>query len=117
VNFSTAVHAFAYAALKANSDDKDAAVAALELVLAGQYSTHTGANGRVMTTAASEGKSFSYTLPANFGPKEITEITFDAIRFLKQHTLTEIEALLFRRRRNVAFSSFGGPCLPGYTCP
>jgi hypothetical protein len=116
VTFSTTVQAFAYSALKANANDKDAAIASLDAVLAGQYTTNTTSNGRVMTSASGEGKAFSYQLPENFGPKEITDITFQAIQFLNQYTLDEINVLLFRRRRNVALASFGGVCIPRF-CP
>lgn len=101
--------AFAYAAFRAASDDRDAAITALDTVLAGQYTLNTTGAGIVMTSVSEANKSFSYTLPQGFGPKEITDTTFAAIQFLQQHTQEELDAGVcfgFRRRRNVAQLGF-----------
>jgi hypothetical protein len=112
VNFSPTVHAFAYAALLAAGNDKDAAVAALGVILQGQYTTNITGAGKLMTSASGEGKAFSYQFPVNFGPKEITDTTFEAIQFLKMYSSDEIDTILFRRRRNSAIATFGAICRP-----
>lgn len=100
------VQAFAYAALKAAGDDKAAAIVSLTTILSGQYTTASSGNGRVMTSVNAGNKSFSYTLPDSFGPKEITEITFQAIQLLSQHTTTELTSMMFQRRRSTARAGF-----------
>ncbi len=66
-----------------------------------------------MISSSAEGKAFSYQLPDGMSVAQIDEATFGAIQYLESHSIDEINADLFRRRRNVALATFGGgPCFP-----
>lgn len=107
---STTVQAFAYAALTQANDDQDAAIAALKALNAGLYTAAATGGGRVMTAATATNKSFQFTLPQDLSPKQLGEFIFQALQLLKTHTAAELEALMFRRRRNVSVAGFGYPC-------
>lgn len=83
------------------------AIEGLKTIYAGRYTTSQSANGKVMVSASGEGKAFSYQLPEGMSVAQIDEATFGAIQYLEAYTLDQINADLFRRRRNVAFASIG----------
>ena len=81
VAFSVLQKSFAYAAVK-TAGTLPAAKAALEAVNSGQYDTAKSSGGVVMTAATEAGKSFTFSFPAAFGPREIMETTFAALQII-----------------------------------
>lgn len=88
------VKKFAYAAYRAANNSRTAAITLLDTVIAGNFTEATEGNGKVMTVSTATNKSFTFTLPTGFGPKEIGQLAFDAIRLLTGLTDANCESSL-----------------------
>lgn len=97
---------FAYAAYRAASNSRADAITALDAVITGNYTSITSGGGRVMTAATATNKSFSYTLPAGYGPKEIGEMAYGAVRFLAGCTDDNVETRLTSFPKTSALARF-----------
>jgi hypothetical protein len=100
------VKKFAYAAYRAALNSRTGAISLLDAAITGNFTSATRGNGRIMTVSTATNKSFTYTLPAGFGPKEIGQLAFDAVRLLSALTDENCESSLIAWPKRAAAVRF-----------
>jgi hypothetical protein len=96
---------FVFAVWCASGKTATQTVAALETIASNQH-TLTKDGGRLMISASTGGKSFSYTLPPDATPSTVSEMALTAWTTIRDMTNDELEAWLAKPQVRTSYASF-----------
>jgi hypothetical protein len=100
--------AFVFSVWVANGKKAAATVTALETIAANVHSV-TSEAGRLMISASTGGKSFSYTLPPDMTPSTVGEMALQCWNIIRAFTDAELETWLTRRNPKTMIAGFNYP--------
>jgi hypothetical protein len=80
----------------------------LETIAANVHSV-TSEAGRLMISASTGGKSFSYTLPPDMTPSTVGEMALQCWNIIRAFTDAELETWLTRRNPKTMIAAFNYP--------
>jgi hypothetical protein len=100
--------AFVFSVWVANGKKAAATVTALETIAANVHSV-TSEAGRLMISASTGGKSFSYTLPPDMTPSTVGEMALQCWNIIRAFTDDELETWLTRKAIRTTQIAFNYP--------
>jgi hypothetical protein len=100
--------AFVFSVWVANGKKAAATVTALETIAANVHSV-TSEAGRLMISASTGGKSFSYTLPPDMTPSTVGEMALQCWNAIRAFTDDELETWLTRKAIRTTQIAFNYP--------
>ena len=100
--------AFVFSVWVSNGKKAAATVTALETIAANVHSV-TSEAGRLMISASTGGKSFSYTLPPDMTPSTVGEMALQCWNIIRAFTDDELETWLTRRNPKTMIAAFNYP--------
>lgn len=100
--------AFVFSVWVANNKKAADTVTALETIAANVH-TVTSEAGRLMISASTGGKSFSYTIPLDMTPGTVAEMALQCWNLVKDMTNAELETWLGRKAIRTTIAAFNYP--------
>jgi hypothetical protein len=100
--------AFVFSVWVANGKKAAATVTALETIAANVHSV-TSEAGRLMISASTGGKSFSYTIPPDMTPGTVAEMALQCWNLIRAFTDAELETWLTRKAIRTTQIAFNYP--------
>lgn len=100
--------AFVFSVWVANNKKAADTITALETIAANVH-TVTSEAGRLMISASTGGKSFSYTVPPDMTPGTVGELALQCWNLIKDMTDAQLETWLGRKAQRTMIAAFNYP--------